>query len=142
MRKYDMELYIEKDIDVRFSEVDSMGVVWHGAYPLYLEDAREAFGEKYGLTYANYVAKGYYAPIVDMQIQYKQPLRHETKIKIIARYIPTEAAKIIFEYEIRDRVSNVLYSTGKTIQVFMDLNYQLVWQNPKWFEEWKNKWQK
>ena len=36
-----MELYIEKDIDVRFSEVDSMGVVWHGAYPLYLEDARE-----------------------------------------------------------------------------------------------------
>ena len=54
----------------------------------------------------------------------------------------TEAAKIIFEYEIRDRVSNVLYSTGKTIQVFMDLNYQLVWQNPKWFEEWKNKWQK
>ena len=142
MRKYDMELYIEKDIDVRFSEVDSMGVVWDGAYPLYLEDAREAFGEKYGLTYANYVAKGYYAPIVDMQIQYKQPLRHETKIKIIARYIPTEAAKIIFEYEIRDRESNVLYSTGKTIQVFMDLNYQLVWQNPKWFEEWKNKWQK
>ena len=137
-----MELYIEKDIDVRFSEVDSMGVVWHGAYPLYLEDAREAFGEKYGLTYANYVAKGYYAPIADMQIQYKQPLRHETKIKIIARYIPTEAAKIIFEYEIRDRESNVLYSTGKTIQVFMDLNYQLVWQNPTWFEEWKNKWQK
>ena len=136
-----MELFIEKNIDVRFSEVDSMGVVWHGAYPLYLEDAREAFGEKYGLTYANYVAQGYYAPIVDMQIQYKQPLRHGTQMKIIAKYKPTVSAKIIFEYEIRDRNTDILYSTGKTVQVFMDLDYQLVWQNPAWFVAWKNKWQ-
>ena len=42
-----MELTASKDIEVRFSEVDMMKVVWHGAYPLYLEDAREAFGEKY-----------------------------------------------------------------------------------------------
>lgn len=136
-----MELIVEKDIDVRFSEVDSMGVVWHGAYPLYLEDAREAFGDKYGLTYANYVDNGCYAPIVDMQIQYKQPLRHGTKMKIIAKYKPTAAAKIIFEYEIRDRNDNTLYCTGKTVQVFMDLDYQLVWQNPEWFIEWKKQWQ-
>lgn len=136
-----MELKIEKDIEIRFSEVDSMGVVWHGAYPLYLEDAREAFGAVYGLTYANYVAQGCYAPIVDMQIKYRQPLRHSSKVKIIAKFVPAEAAKIIFEYEIRDRETDALYSTGKTIQVFMDLNYQLIWQNPDWFIEWKNKWQ-
>ena len=89
---------LEKDIDVRFSEVDSMGVVWHGAYPLYLEDAREAFGEKYGLTYANYVAKGYYAPIVDMQLQYVTPLMVNDEAVIETRYIDVPAAKICFEY--------------------------------------------
>ena len=47
----DLELSVEKQFEVRFSEVDMMNVVWHGAYPLYLEDAREAFGEKYGLSY-------------------------------------------------------------------------------------------
>ncbi len=135
-----MELKIEKDIEIRFSEVDSMGVVWHGSYPLYLEDAREAFGHKYGLTYANYVKNGCYAPIIDMKIQYKQPLRHDSKAKIVARYIPVDAAKIIFEYEIRDRNSDALFCVGKTIQVFMDLDYQLVWQNPDWFIAWKNKW--
>ena len=42
------QLCAEKQIEVRFSEVDIMNVVWHGSYPLYFEDAREAFGKKYG----------------------------------------------------------------------------------------------
>lgn len=45
------ELKASKKFAIRFSEVDSMNVVWHGSYPLYFEDAREAFGEKYGLEY-------------------------------------------------------------------------------------------
>ena len=36
-----MELKASKDIEIRFSEVDSMNVVWHGSYALYFEDARE-----------------------------------------------------------------------------------------------------
>lgn len=36
---------------VRFDEVDSLGIVWHGHYVKYLEDGREAWGRKYGLTY-------------------------------------------------------------------------------------------
>ena len=41
------ELVTEKELEIRFSEVDIMKVVWHGSYPLYLEDAREAFGAQY-----------------------------------------------------------------------------------------------
>ena len=44
-----LPLTASKEFDVRFSEVDAMNVVWHGAYPLYFEDAREAFGARYGL---------------------------------------------------------------------------------------------
>ena len=43
------ELKTSKEFEIRFSEVDSMNIVWHGAYPLYFEDAREAFGKKYDL---------------------------------------------------------------------------------------------
>ena len=48
--------------DIRFSEVDSMNVVWHGSYPLYFEDAREAFGKKYDLGYMKMFRNGYFAP--------------------------------------------------------------------------------
>jgi len=33
---------------VRFEEVDTLGIVWHGRYPSYIEDGRTAFGEKFG----------------------------------------------------------------------------------------------
>ena len=136
-----MELTASKDIEVRFSEVDMMKVVWHGAYPLYLEDAREAFGEKYGLTYQGYLDNHYYAPIVDMQIQYKYPLRHGVRARRDITYRPTEAAKIVFDYEIRDKDTNLLYCKARTIQVFMDMNYNLVLLNPDFFENWKARWQ-
>ena len=58
-----MELKASKEIEIRFSEVDMMGVVWHGSYALYFEDAREAFGAKYDLSYMGYVDHGFYAPI-------------------------------------------------------------------------------
>ena len=32
-----MMLKATKVLDIRFSEVDSMNVVWHGSYPLYFE---------------------------------------------------------------------------------------------------------
>lgn len=60
---------------VRFSEVDSMQVVWHGEYVRYFEDGREAFGREYpGLGYLDFYANGYTAPIVDLQLQYVSPL--------------------------------------------------------------------
>lgn len=136
-----MVLTTSKDIEIRFSEVDMMKVVWHGAYPLYLEDAREAFGNEFGLTYQSYLDNQYYAPIVDMQIQYKFPLRHGVKARIDITYRPTEAAKIVFDYEIRDKETNLLYCKARTIQVFMDMDYNLVLLNPDFFENWKAKWQ-
>lgn len=136
-----MTLIDKVDIEIRFSEVDMMKVVWHGSYPKYLEDAREAFGQKYGLTYQGYINHHCYAPIVDMQIQYRKPLRYGCKAYVVITYKPMEAAKIIFQYEIRDREDNSLYCRATTTQVFMDMNYQLLYTNPEFFDAWKNKWQ-
>ena len=133
-------LKTSKILDIRFSEVDSMNVVWHGSYPLYFEDAREAFGAEFGLDYMNYVEHGYYAPIVEMNFQFRQPLKYGMRPRRDIIYRPTEAAKIVFDYEIHDSVSNELMAEGRTVQVFMDLNYQLVWYNPDFFVEWKKKW--
>ena len=70
------ELKHRKTFAVRFSEVDSMNVVWHGSYPLYFEDAREAFGKQYGLEYMGFFDHGYFAPLVDLSFHYKKPIRY------------------------------------------------------------------
>ena len=134
-----MELKASKEIEIRFSEVDMMQVVWHGAYALYFEDAREAFGAKYDLSYMGYVDHGYFAPIVEQTIQYKKPIRYGMKPRIDIIYRPTESAKIVFDYEIVDTSDGSLIATGHSVQVFMDMQYNLVWENPEFYLEWKHR---
>jgi acyl-CoA thioester hydrolase len=133
-------LKASKILDIRFSEVDSMKVVWHGSYMLYFEDAREEFGRKYQLEYLRIAEFGYYAPLVDMQFHYRKPITYGMRPRIDITYRPTEAAKIIFDYEIYDTETEELMASGSSVQVFMDMNYQLVWTNPDFYQEWKKMW--
>ncbi len=134
------ELTASTGINVRFSEVDSMNIVWHGSYPLYFEDAREAFGAKYGLGYLDIFNSGYYAPLVELSFKYKSPIIYGMPCRVDIQYVPTLAAKIIFNYEIHNAQSGELLATGKSVQVFMDRDYQLVWITPPFYEEWKKRW--
>jgi len=128
-----------KEIDIRFSEVDSMNIVWHGSYTLYFEDVRETFGKKYGLGYLDIFGNGYYAPLIELHISYKKPLTYKQKAKIDISFRNTDAAKIIFDYEIYDLEDGSLIATGYSVQVFLDKQFQLVWTNPEFFIEWKRK---
>ena len=135
------KLTATQDFEVRFSEVDSMNIVWHGSYPLYFEDAREEFGRKYGLGYMTIFGNGYFAPLVELSFKYKRPLAYEMQPAVRITYIPTESAKIVFEYEIYDRADSGIIATGRSVQVFMDKDYQLVWENPAFYQQWKEKWE-
>lgn len=134
------ELKTSVPLKIRFSEVDSMRIVWHGHYAKFFEDAREAFGKQYGLGYMDIYGAGYYAPLVEMSVKYRKPILYDMMPEVTVIYRPTEAAKIVLDYEIMDPESGDLLATGHTVQVFMDLNYQLVLTNPDFFENWKRKW--
>lgn len=133
----DLVLSAEKQFEVRFSEVDMMNIVWHGSYPLYLEDAREAFGAKYGLSYQLYIKERTLVPIVEMTLNYKRALRFGMTPTIKIIYRPTDSAKIIFDYEIYDSESGEIYLTAHTVQVFMDMDNNLLWYSPEFYTEWK-----
>ena len=134
------ELKATVPLNIRFSEVDSMNIVWHGSYVMYFEDAREAFGKKYGIAYLDIFGHGYYAPLVDLSFKYKSPITYDMKPEITITYKPVDAAKIVFDYEITNPENGEVLATGHSVQVFMDLNYQLVWVNPDFYEEWKKRW--
>jgi len=116
-----------------------MGIVWHGNYALYFEDARETFGEKYGIGYLDIFGNGYYAPLVDLHFSYKKPLKYGRKARVDISFRNTEAAKIIFDYAIFDVEDGSLIATGSSVQVFLDKQQQLAWTNPAFYEEWKRK---
>ena len=131
------ELVVEKELEIRFSEVDMMGVVWHGNYPLYLEDAREAFGAEFGLSYALYIKENVFVPIVKMDVDYKRPVRFGMRPVIRIEYVHTDAAKVIFDYKLYDKESGDVFLTARTVQVFMDRDYKLMWFSPDFYTQWK-----
>ena len=135
-----MELSEEIEFKIRFSEVDSMNVVWHGSYPLYFEDAREAFGKKYDFGYMLIFDSGYYAPLVDLEFHYRKSIVYGMRPRIKITYRPTESAKIVFDYRIYDSNNGSLLASGCSTQVFMDKDYKLVLYNPPFYEEWKKRW--
>lgn len=132
-------LKASKEFEVRFSEVDSMGIVWHGSYALYFEDAREEFGRQFGLSYQLYFDNECPAPLVDLNFRYVKPLLHGQRARVDITYRNTRAAKIVFDYEIHLVEDDSLIATGTSIQVFVGKDYNLIWTNPTFYEEWKKK---
>lgn len=130
-------------IPIRFSDCDPLKIVWHGNYVKYFEDGREAFGKAYDFTYLEiYSQNGLSVPLVHLEMDYKRPVSFGETISIEAKMIDDPAAKIVFEYIIRNSAGQIL-CTGKTIQAFVHIERnELQITMPAFFEAWKNKYLK
>ncbi len=127
------------EVKVRFGEVDSMGIVWHGNYVKYIEEGRESFGHKYGISYLDIYANDVMAPVVKMNIDFKKQVQYGDKLIIETEYIDTEAAKIIFNYKIFRKSDNELMAIGSTTQVFIGLDREMILYAPQFVIDWKEK---
>jgi acyl-CoA thioester hydrolase len=112
--------------EVRFPEVDSYGVVWHGHYVQYFEVARNALCAAFGLTPADALAHGYKVPITKVTMDLKRPARLDDRLAVTARLVPHETAKLVMEYEIRREGTGQLLASGATEQVILDPSGQLL----------------
>ena len=62
---------------VRFAETDAMGVVHHGAYLPYLEEARVAYLRAIGHPYDTVRSAGVDFAVIELAISYLAPLRFD-----------------------------------------------------------------
>jgi len=134
-----MELTTRTLVRVRFSDVDSMGVVWHGHYIRYFEDGREDFGNRHNINYLDFHSRGYLIPVVKIDCNYRRPLIYGDTAVVETRFVDTEAAKIRYDYTIFNERTNEVVATGSSTQVFLNLNHELLLAFPPFFLEWKKK---
>jgi acyl-CoA thioester hydrolase len=135
-----MEMIDTKEIVVRFSEVDSMKIVWHGNYLKYFEDGRESFGARYHLGYLEVYKHNIMIPIVKINCDYKRPLVYGDTAIVETRYINTEAAKILFKYTIYRKSDHEIMATGSSMQVFLTPEGELILTAPEFYLDWKKLW--
>lgn len=124
---------------VPFYDVDAIQMVWHGSYVKYLEDGREAFGRQYGLEYMRIFDNGYYAPVVDMHLQYRKTAAIGDVLTIDTFYVPTNSAKLVFRYEIRREPDGELILEAETTQLFVSRSGEFEPSTPLFVEQWREK---
>ncbi len=125
---------------VRFEEVDSIRMVWHGRYPSYFEDGRIAFGDKYGLAYSWFVDNRVLAPIVQMHFDFKSPLRFDEIMTIETTLHWNDAMRLDFSYKIINN-NNKVAATGYTVQLLVEPDGAVLFAPPDWILEFRKKWQ-
>jgi acyl-CoA thioester hydrolase len=124
-------------VAVRFSEVDALGIVWHGNYIKFFEDGREAFGNHFGLSYIDVYKNKFATPLVNFNVDYKKTVKYGDSVIVETTFINSPAAKIIFHYKIYRASDNELVAVGESTQVFINLEHELLITTPPFFEEWK-----
>ena len=132
------EISFTSEIRVRFAETDPLGIVWHGNYIQYFEDGREAFGRHHGISYLDQKDHNFSTPIVESKCEHKLPLTYGDVATIKTTYVDSEAAKMIFKYEIFNPAGRVVCK-GRTVQVFVELGGELSLVAPQFFMDWKKK---
>jgi acyl-CoA thioester hydrolase len=127
------------EVVVRFSEIDALGIVWHGHYLKFFEDGREAFGRQYGLGYMDVYNQKFAVPLVNINVDFKKTVKYGDKVIIETTFINDLASKIIFNYDLFRASDGELVAKGSSTQVFITLDHELYITIPPFFEEWKRK---
>lgn len=104
---------------IRFSDVDPMGILWHGRYAKLFEAANEELGRVCGMTYVEFRRDKLVAPIVQLHVDYHAPLRLGELVTVVGRMIWCEGARMNIEYEVLNE-SGTLAASGYTVQMFVD----------------------
>lgn len=127
---------------VRFQEVDVLGIVWHGHYLTYFEDARIAFGKKYGIDYTDIRDADIVAPLAHVSCDYLRPAKYDDELEVLVRLFMRESAKIEFYYEVSRASDNTLLAAGSSVQVFLDLEGKLLLTMPEFMKAFYGRWER
>lgn len=109
-----------QEIRVLYSDTDSYGVVWHGAYTKWFEAARVGLVEQLGLELEDLEAKNILFPVVEMNIRYKSSAKMNERIIIKTHITELKPLSVTFEHKVYEKNTNTLRVIAHTTIVVID----------------------
>lgn len=120
-------------IRVRYVETDQMGIVWHGNYLQYFEEARTETMRACGWSYRALEESGVMMPLTEVHLNYLKPARYDDCLSIRVTVTEPPTARMRFDYEIRNTANGELLVTGHTILGFMNATTRRPCRPPQQF---------
>ncbi len=105
-------------IKVRYCETDQMGLVHHGSYINYFEEARISWISNLGFSYSEMEKSGIILPVSKLNINYLRPAYFENDLVVNVELAELPTSRLIFNYTITNKDEVVV--TGTTVLAFLN----------------------
>lgn len=104
-------------VDVRFPDVDPMGIVHHAVYPLWYELGRMDWLAAAGMSYADSRQFGLNPTMVSMTLTYKAPVTYPETVTVRTRCSAYGPRKLELSYE-TIRSDGTVVNTATTFHIW------------------------
>ena len=107
---------------VQYYESDGMGITHHSNYIRWFEEARLDLLEAIGYPYEEIERQGFGSPVLTANAIYKASTRFGDTVLITARVTRYNGVRMVLDYEVRNKATDVLCCTGETSHCFTTLD--------------------
>jgi acyl-CoA thioester hydrolase len=128
--------WFEYPVKAQPHHTDYAGIVWHGTYLTWMEEARVEYLRSIGIEFADLVAMGCDLPVVELSLRYHLPIQLGVSAIVKARLVESIGVRISWDYEIQSYDRQEIFLTGKIILVGIDREKgKIMRQLPPQFQE-------
>tara|TARA_B100000161_G_scaffold171225_1_gene122701 strand:+ start:192 stop:596 length:405 start_codon:yes stop_codon:yes gene_type:complete len=106
------------EIKVRYCETDQMGLVHHGSYINYFEEARIAWISNLGFSYSEMEKSGIILPVSKLNVSYLRPAYFDDDLFVSVEIAELPTSRLIFNYTIKKEEEVIV--TGTTVLAFLN----------------------
>ena len=106
------------EIKVRYCETDQMGLVHHGSYINYFEEARIAWISNLGFSYSDMEKSGIILPVSKLNVSYLRPAYFDDDLLVSVEIAELPTSRLIFDYTIKKEGEVIV--TGNTVLAFLN----------------------
>lgn len=117
------------EIDIPFRHVDLLGVVWHGHYYAYMEEARTALLRACDLDAGDLIGSRYLFYVIESKCRYLHPLRYRDRVRVTA-WLRDVQHRIHIAYELTDVHRQRRVARGHTMLATTDSERRLLLETP------------
>ncbi|AEB30562.1 putative acyl-CoA thioesterase [Carnobacterium sp. 17-4] len=104
----------------QYYETDQMGIIHHSNYIRWFEEARTNLLDQMGFGYDQMEKLGIIVPVLEIACLYKSMVHYNDRVYIIPKIEAFNGIRLTISYQILDKTTGKLRTTGESKHCFLD----------------------
>lgn len=115
-----------KKLELRYSDTDQMGVVYHANYFTFFELGRTKMLKDYGIDYFEIEQRGYIFPVRDVSCTYLKSIRLGEEVYVETELVKLSKVRFDFSHVIKDSDGEIKAKGNTSIIAVSKLDFNIV----------------